>query len=280
MISIGIIIGVIVTAIGGRNYISNAIDRGSFSIMPGFISRIWDNSGRGGWGINNYNDLMVNGSKISGNTYTAVVKGEKIDDLNISAAIGDFLIETWSGDDFKIEVQGVGYFKYKINDSSLTIEGFDMRGINAVNFNSIRNIMILTVPESFRFDDIRIEVGVGELNIDGLQAKKLKSDCGVGSISMRNMQVDYLDISNSVGESIFSGHVEKDVKVDCGVGSVSLTLNDNKENYNYKIDCSIGNITVGKNYYSGLSSTRTINNDADKNMNLNCAIGNIIVRFQ
>ena len=290
MIGLGIFVGTIVTAVGGRNIIRNVANEGVASIGPGGL-RLWDWSfgwpwswswGGSSWSWSGNNNsggnigLTVNGSKVSGQLYESSVKAVDINSLDITVGIGDFRIIPWENDYFQIEIDGIGKCKYYSQGATLYVEGFDLNGRNVVNIN---NRLRLYVPEDVSYDRIRINVGVGALEIRDLATQELNTDVGVGSLTMTDMMVNRLNLTNSVGETTFKGEVNGDISVECSIGSVSLRLNGEYEDFDYAINCALGNISIGRYSYSALVNESRVNNNADKKMRLECSIGNIDVSF-
>ena len=282
MICLGLFIGTVVTAIGGRNVIHNIANDGIITVSPGGM-KFWDWSwgwpwnygNRGNWNI----DLTVNGNKAQDRSYTAAFAANDIDSLNIKVGIGDFKVVPWDQDDFQIEIRGMGKLNYYSEAKTLVVDGFDLSSWNTVNVNASNNKLTLYVPQNISYDNIRAEVGVGALNIRDLTANYINTDSGVGSLTMNDMTVGRLNIENSVGETTFKGEVNGDITAECSIGSISLRLKGEYSDFDYAINCALGNISIAGRSYTSLVGESTISNDADKKMRLDCSIGNIDVKF-
>ena len=286
MICLGLFVGTIVTVLGGGNLIRGIAREGIVHIGPRGIN-FWDWNWSWNWGRGNSwsrywdggIDLKVNGTRIADKSYTSDFNFGEINSLNLTVGVGQFDIIPWEKDSFGIRITGMGACRYYNRGSTLHVEGFDFSGWNTTNINTRNNRISLYVPESIYYDELRIEVGVGSLDIRGLTVNRLRSEAGVGSVTMKDMVVERLYMNNSVGESIFGGEVRGNIAVDNGIGSTVLRIRGHEDDFDYEISCSIGSITVGRQSYSGLAHARTINNNAAKDMKLNCAIGSIEVSF-
>ncbi|MCL2718953.1 MAG: DUF4097 family beta strand repeat-containing protein [Lachnospiraceae bacterium] len=297
LIGLGLFVGTLVTAIGGRGLVRNAANEGMINIGPrGFT--VWDwswgwNEGRSWgrpWGRNwersnssdNWSrnlDLTVNGATISSKSYSAVFSNNNINSLDISVGVGDFKVIPWDKDEFQIEITGAGSCKYYNRGSTLYLEGFDFNGRSITSFDTNNNKFTIYVPENIYFNEIKIAVGVGALDISRLSVDNLKTDSGVGSLTMNDMIVNRLNISNSVGETIFKGEVKNDIRIENSIGSTSLRIKGAYEDFDYFINCALGNISIDRYSYTSLAQESQIMNNAGREMRLSCSIGNIDVSF-
>ncbi|MCL2050891.1 MAG: DUF4097 family beta strand repeat-containing protein [Lachnospiraceae bacterium] len=273
MIGLGLLFGAIVTAIGGPSLVRNVTNGGIVNIGPwGVAFGDW----RWGWGENNH--LSVNGDRISGKFYRADFSDDNVKNINITVGVGEFKIMPWSNSDFKIEIDGIGACEYYVNGSTLYVEGFNLVTRRSSRI-SIDNKLVLYVPDNIDYDSIKLKVGVGALEISGLNVNNLETESGVGSLAMIDMVAGRLNIANSIGETVFSGEVGTDIMADCNIGNISLRIRGAYEDFNYLINCSLGSITVGRYSYTSLANESRIENNASKTMNLNCSLGNIDVSF-
>ena len=130
--------------------------------------------------------------------------------------------------------------------------------------------IFIEIPEKL-FDDISIDIGAGELKIDGLEAKdidfdigagdstvknisstnKLDIDLGAGNSSFENCDTNKVNIDSGVGEMSFSGTVSGGLDADCGVGQVNLTIVGSYHDYDIETDVGIGEVNIDKNSSGG-----------------------------
>jgi hypothetical protein len=64
------------------------------------------------------------------------------------------------------------------------------------------------------------------------------------------------------------------------MGNITMQLEGEEEDFDYELDCVTGNLRIGDTEYSGLASSREVDNNAIKKMDLQCAMGNIEVEFE
>ena len=129
---------------------------------------------------------------------------------------------------------------------------------------SYENDVIIYVPNSYTFDDIKIESGLGKINLYNLSTNKLSMELGAGKVNIDTIKIiDEADIDGGAGEvniinsnisnldlemgigkfnikATFNGHNE----IDAGVGELNIELLDGKNNYTITAEKGIGNIKL------------------------------------
>lgn len=191
-------------------------------------------------------------------------QGRKIDEYyegirNLSLDIGVTSVKIQESGDNRFHVYGVCYddnFSCQKDGDTLEVEG-RRRWVH--NSRSGEQLTI-EIPVGTVFEEVEIDVGVGELDAAGLYCRELSIDCGVGSVSVR-------------------GRVEDECSIDCGVGEVSLNLENAQEDFDYQITCGIGDVVLGENSYSGISKRREIDNGTGRDMEIDCGMGSVMLTF-
>lgn len=262
---IGLVIGLIVTFIGGRSFITLAREH---EISRG---RDWVWGWSWNWGRN---DLTVNDVVISDRTMTDTISSSGIEKLDISAGACEFVLEKWEEEDFEIEISGRGDCDYYIDDGCLYVEG-----LSDINGNISDNEIRLSIPSSITFQDIDLDVGAASAKISGIAAGSLTCSVGMGEVSFTETFVEEASIDVGMGTADYEGQIEKELTASCGMGNISLTLEGSEEDYNYSISCAAGNIEVDGRSYSTLADDIEVDNDADRDIRLDCAMGNMEIEF-
>lgn len=135
--------------------------------------------------------------------------------------------------DFKIDVTKDGVLKIRDDKTSR----FLLFGIN--NANAKINLYL---PEDFIAKYAKIDSGAGEIEIDGLHAKKLMITTGAGRFIANNIIADEsATIENGAGEVVLENAVLEDANFDCGVGRVRVNGQLLGEN---TIDCGVGEVDL------------------------------------
>lgn len=219
--------------------------------------------------------------------------------LSIELGAGELKIETKadSEDVIDLSFDGLGNCDYKVEDGTLYIEGF--KGITIAGNTVSANEIIVRIPENMYFEGVDMEVGAGIVSIENCKVDELEAAIGAGEVTMEKLEVSELsaeigagqldvadaviqnaDLDISMGECIFEGTISGDLEADCDMGNLELTLTGKESDHNYKVSCSAGNISVGGFEFSGLATSREIDNNAEGCFDINCNMGNIVVEFE
>lgn len=204
------------------------------------------------------------------------------------------IIQESSRDVKLLSVQGAG-IEYGVDDGRLIICSKYGNG-----WFSQGGKIVLSVPEDMYWEDVDIEFGAGELDMEGICANKIALKVGAGEASVERVEagemkisvgageVDaekmkiYGDIAVSVGYGAvdFSGTVDGSLDFSCGMGNIEFEGKKGiYDDYNYDISCAAGNVEIDNFRFSGLAFERYIDNHSHKEINVDCGMGNVSVSF-
>lgn len=149
---------------------------------------------------------------------------------------------------------------------------------NIINNNA--NITVY-IPRDMEFVQMKIDIGVGKLYAEDIQAREFILESGAGNAKIDNLAVGKFNLDAGVGEiEIENVRVEERGILDCNVGTISIKLQGSQEEYNYKLDLGVGNVKIGSDTYTGLGDDRRIQNGADKDITIDCGVGTVKITFE
>ncbi len=213
---------------------------------------------------------------------------------NLNMELGGCMFEVKNSDDASIyvEYKGNGKSQAFVEENELHI-----KVLNVDNWNS--SCMTLYLPTDTVFDEIDLELGAGQMNLnnmkasdmemnlgagqvlaEGLQAENVIISVGAGDVTLKQAQLGTVKTEVGAGNCEISGTVTGDVEAECAVGNISFKLTGAETDFNYVIQCVTGNITIGEVEYSGVSQEQNIQNQATKTMDIECAMGKVEVSYQ
>ena len=108
--------------------------------------------------------------------------------------------------------------------------------------------------------ELTVEVGAGNMELSGLEAKLIEMDAGIGTLTTGEITAEDIDIT-------------------CGIGSITTLVSGVETDYNYDIECGVGNVEVGKNKYSFSSFVSEDGSTGSRDMMIDCGIGEVQVKF-
>lgn len=229
------------------------------------------------------------------------VKKTKITEASVKdlqLEIGGCLFQIKQSEDmaFYVEYKGTGKSQAYMKDDVLFVKALNA---NSIDFTEKENCFTLYIPKDVLFDETELQLGAGKMQLDNLQAKKMKIELGAGQILAKDFEVSELEMKVGAGEidleeaklgevkievgagnCTIKGSVNEKVEAECAMGNITLKLKGKEEDFDYELECVSGNLKVGDMEYSGLAKGTEVDNDADKKLDLQCVMGNIEVVFE
>lgn len=205
------------------------------------------------------------------------INEEEINKLDIQISCSSLVIKDSVDEFFYIEKKGEGKLQAYEEDGVLYVKALLSGSVIGVKQEEK---VTLYVPKNVDLHMISVELGAGEIEWNALKADAMKVDLGAGEFVAKNAEVGDLEVSLGAGECLIQGKLKGDVNVDCAAGDVTLKHVGNEEEFNYEIDCAVGSVRVGKESFSGLASSKKIDNDASKTMEISVSAGSVEVEFE
>ncbi|HHV12728.1 MAG TPA: DUF4097 domain-containing protein [Clostridiales bacterium] len=205
------------------------------------------------------------------------------------------------GDTFKVEAENVsrGFEARVTKDGTLTVSD-DNRGFKFLwfRFNGIgspNSTITVYLPKDFVAEDVRLETGAGNVEIEGLRtdrlvlsagagnidgsnitAGKVKVDGGVGNIEFENVSFSDSDFDCGVGNLSVEGTILGKNKFDCGIGDVKLDLSGDVNAYGIKVDAGVGTIRLNG---EKISDEHRYNTNAPNSIDIDGGVGNVTIEI-
>ena len=205
---------------------------------------------------------------------------QEVNEIDMDIAAGKVEILVSDSPDVRVETDGISEklkFRCYMDGRELKLETSEhIRHIVNAGIGTI----YLYVPREMRFDEVSMQVGVGELYVESVCARDLSVKVGAGSAVIDEFRADEAGFECGTGEIAASGDVERELDIETGVGNIECNMAGSERDYNYDIGCDIGQVTCGEREYSGLARNTEIDNHAGKSMDIECGIGNVTVNFR
>lgn len=139
----------------------------------------------------------------------------------------------------------------------------------------------LTVPYNVFFENITLEIGMGEFESKmPLKCKRSTINVGLGSCSLEDFSVtDYFETECGMGSLTIQGTIDGTSKIQCGMGTIELITQGNPDDYNYKTQVGMGSVQIGDKTFEGLSNKERFSSAAKNYFDIDCGMGSIIISF-
>jgi len=259
----------------------------AFSIITGIITAV----------------LAITGTfSVFGSTNTVDVSHsfENVKSLSAEPGVGTFTIKVGESDKVEVVAENVSekFSAEKSFSGELKIKD-NWSFWNLFNGNSNLNgkaKITIYIPKDFVAENIEIDAGAGNVNMESLTTKKLeinagagniygknitankvKMDGGVGEITLEQANLTDVDIESGVGNVNVQGGMYGRSKIDCGVGEVKLTLTGSTDDYDLKIEKGLGSVYINNEKYSDLNWN---NSTASNSLDINGGVGDIEINFE
>ncbi|MBH1940155.1 DUF4097 family beta strand repeat protein [Mobilitalea sibirica] len=109
------------------------------------------------------------------------------------------------------------------------------------------------------YDSSEFHIGAGEMILDEMKLNDIRVDVGVGSIKM-------------------DGNITGTNDISCGIGKIAMDLEGDEKDYSFKIDYNLGNVIINNMNFHKIFNKRDMVSNSDTEFNLDCGIGSIIIK--
>ena len=187
-----------------------------------------------------------------------------ITNLDIDLKICELDIK--KGDRLKVDVSNVSdEFECRVDGNELKIK--DKKIIRGFwNIEKEHPKITIYIPETITFEQINIETGMNDTNIEYLKANTIKLEMGVGRYRIDNLIANNANIKAGAGEAIIADGSIGELKLDGGIGKLEV---NSKILENSKIACGIGKMELN-----------LIGSQTDYKIDAESGIGNFVVNNQ
>lgn len=238
--------------------------------------------------FSNFLGLTKEDNSTNRNTSNDIVSNfedSQIMSLKIDLAYANLTVKT--GDQFKSETNSKK-IECKRSGNQLLIRE---KGLDWFSKDNNRNIVV-TIPKDTLLDNVKIEAGAGEIQIEELNTKNLNLQMGAGKLTAQNLKVtqksrieggagkveilsgsiNNLDLEMGVGTFKLASILQGSNKIEAGIGKLDLDLTDDLENYTIRVERGIGAVKINGNE---VSSDRTTLGTGATNIKVEGGIGSI-----
>ena len=156
--------------------------------------------------------------------------------------------------------------------------------------------LVLTVPEGYALEQIKITTGAGKFSAEVLNAEKIDLNFGAGEVGIdkilsgekteitggagkveiRDGKTNDLDLDMGMGKLYYRAEITGSSELDCGMGGMELILLGGEENYSVDLDKGLGLASInGICYDDGIDY-----GDGENKLDINGGVGEIKVSFE
>ena len=177
--------------------------------------------------------------------------------LDIELSAGSLNIFYDDVDEIEVKQENVKNFSSQMNGDKLEI-----RGGKKIISSGTKGVITVIVPKGTVFEEVELNIGAGQADIDELCAEKVSIEVGAGQAKL-----SYLDT--------------KKFEAEAGAGQITANLVGSEDAYSYKAECGIGEIKIGNSSIGGLGGKKNVSNQGtERYLDIECGVGQIQISFQ
>ncbi|MBH1940445.1 DUF4097 family beta strand repeat protein [Mobilitalea sibirica] len=218
---------------------------------------------------------------------------KEVESLDIDGSFGDVYIKT--GETFRVEAENVtNDFKARVSSTGRLMISEEKFKFPFFIFSQGKSKVTIYLPEDFTADNVKLDCGVGDVQIDALYTEELSINAGIGDIDGTNVKADKVKIDGGIGDLKLSNVIFEDVNIDSGIGDVELIgelygynafdsgigeinikIKGHPDDYDFNVDSGIGSVRVNDKKISGIIT----NVNSEHTVKVNGGIGGIRIDF-
>lgn len=199
-------------------------------------------------------------------------------------------IQIKAGNEFSIETNN------KYITSNVTEDKLTLKEKKKLWFSKKNSELIITIPSSYVFEQVKINSEVGNITIHDLMTqdlsldlgagivqiynltvlKKAEIDGGAGSIEIANGKIHNLDLDLGVGKTSLTASLSGNSEINAGIGEVHITLLGVSDDYQLLVNKGLGTVTIDKQEVKN----DTIYGNGENKVTVDGGIGNMQIEFK
>jgi len=218
----------------------------------------------------------------------------EVENFEFRMAGGDIDIQVGDGENWTVEIDGIGKFQSYVEAGTLYVVGTHS-GINV----DVGDVLI-KIPRSeylgsadislgagemdiayLTADEMNIAVGAGDITVEKADVRNLEASVGAGEIDIESGKIGNAEVAVGMGAAYITGNITGNVDGGVSMGELCIEVQGSAANeHNYNVSCAAGEVEIGGKTYAGVGNSMEIDNGADTIYNLDCAMGRIEVSFK
>lgn len=201
-------------------------------------------------------------------------------EIDVEMGAGNVIVELYDGESVSVETQNVTeHLKFRSYMEGDTLNLRTRKRVVGVNGGGEIGTIYLRIPREMKPDDVSMQIKVGELRAEDINAKELSVEMGVGNAVVHNFHADKASLKCGTGSLEVTGNAGTELDLENDIGDIICHVTGNQKEYNYNISCDVGEVRIGEEVYSGIKERENVHNNAGKLMNIECGIGDVTVDF-
>lgn len=210
----------------------------------------------------------------TGDGYSSI-RGEQFSKVDIEAGLADVTIFT--GEDYAVELGWNSDSGYSLNgtvqNGVLKVTGSQKKFGSTLNHSA--NVTI-TVPADVTLREIDVEVGLGDISLDGVRANDVSCETGLGDVWFSDVTADEASASTGMGDISWEGVLSRDTELETGTGDIWVRATGPADRWSYELKSGLGQVEVDG---AGLGSSAKQRGGSAGKLEAFSGMGDVTVEF-
>lgn len=188
---------------------------------------------------------------------------------NVKVSVGACELKfATSNDEYKVEYSATKEKlvpKIGVKDGTLYVNQDNIKLKDATGTDSLKLTVTIYVPTNTTLENIDLDIGAGDLNLENLSGENFDVDLGAGDFDLKNSTFENISVDCGAGDIFMENNTFDSLDIDAGTGDVKLNCLGDLSQYTFDIDNGVGETRVGgekvKNEYKSGSGAKKIDID-------------------
>lgn len=202
---------------------------------------------------------------------------EDVKSIKIDNGTGKLVIK--NGDAFRVVGENVDKkFSSKLRGGVLDVRNENnIRGLWNGNSKKGRCMLTVYVPQGVKLERLYVDMGVGNGEMEGLEAGNLEIDMGTGNLTLDHIKTEYLDLDGGVGNAEIRNITFEKADIDGGVGNVTMDpVIGSRTDFSIDMDSGVGTVRIDGQKLKGDYKE---NRGKSKTISIDGGVGSVDLRF-
>jgi len=144
-----------------------------------------------------------------------------------------------------------------------------------------KSMIRIDIPIELSFQNIKLEMNVGEVDVNGLKGDNFDLDIVMGEVNIEDINVQELNIDTVMGQlNADQIDVHRELKLDTVMANSSIALKGQIDDYIANVDVVLGGVDIGNDHFGGITDHKNQNGQAHKKMKIDCFLGEVIIEVE
>lgn len=171
------------------------------------------------------------------------IADEQFSEIDVEVGVADVTIAV--GDTYAAELtwdSGSGYsMSCGVQNGVLKVTGSKKTAGSSADSDAK---VVITVPNGVTLREIDVEVGLGDVGLDGVAAGEISCETGLGDVSFLNVTASDASGQTGMGDVTWEGALSRETELNTGMGSIKVSAPGTADSWSYELNAGTGQVEL------------------------------------